>query len=232
MRSLYELMNDAGYIKKCREDGLIGDDTPAAIASFALNLRSCLLDDRHVLNGPLTVPGCTIVRDCGLANISVGNAGGGSFDDKFRKFEAIDRHGQPQNVYYAVMGTMKTEDDPHWGTRKGYTVLVCAMDEGNLPVSRLQLNMDTCVKPILNSFRLTHSGVRSRAKTQPLLDFVDQHVPELIGTNKKPDFGLINVYRKLLLSDCDVAEMFGKLTSYLMLRSELRAIETKKITQQ
>lgn len=225
MRPIYSLLNDVDFIEKGRKDCLVGEDTPNAIASFALNLMFCLKDDRHSLSCPLKVPGCTIVRDCGLADISVGNAGGGKFSDMFRKFEVIDRHGQTQHVYYSVMGTFKTEGDPHWGTRPGITALICAMDEGNTPVSRLQLNMDTYVKPIQNSFRLTHSGIRSRAKTQPMLDFVEQHVPELLGANEKLDFGLITVCRNLLLCDCDVAEVFGRLTSYLMLRTELHVIE-------
>lgn len=194
-----------------------------------MNLAFCLLDTTHKIECPLSVAGCVIVQDFGTITMSTGNAGGGNFYGDYRWFEVRDRHGQRQNIYIAVFGTMKTQNDPHWGNRAGRTTLYYALEEKGTPVSRLQIQLDTCLKQEGSGYRLTHNGARSQGKIKPLEDFVRNNCPELLGNQYLFDFGWLDHSTNLILSDKQTANAIGRSISYLLLRSELRSAEKRSV---
>ncbi len=225
VRPEYAALSQPDVIQKYTWEGVIGGEPPQGLASFLLNLAFCLLDEAHKIECPFVIPGCTIVTDYGVIPMTTGNAGGGQFSGNYRWFGVLDRHGKRQNVYLAVFGVGKSINDSHWGTRAGVTTLYFAIEEKGKAVSRLQIRLDTCLIPDGNGYRLTHTGVRSRGKIQPLIDFIAETVPELLGTKERILCGWLDKTQNMYLSDSNVAKTFGNAISYLLLRSELRVIE-------
>lgn len=224
-RPSYEKLLDGDFITQYVMAGTLGEETPFEIQSIALNLNFCLLDEDHRINCPMEVPGCQLVADYGVVALAVGNAGGGTFDGYYRWLGVIDRNGNRFNVYISIFGVMKAINEPRWGTRKGVTTMVFAIEENGTPVSRLQLRLDDCLLKDHGSFLLTHNGKRSRAKVQPLIRFIEKNVPTLLGTKAPIELGYINNDQDLFLSNSEIAQVIGNAVTYLLLRSELRALE-------
>jgi hypothetical protein len=208
-------------------EGILGEGSPRELAPFLLNLAFCLLDDKHKIECPLSIPGCKIIMDYGVIPMTTGNAGGGKFFGSYRWFGVLDRHGNRQNVYVMVCGVGNMTNDSHWKSRIGITTLYFAIEEKGTAISHLQIRLDTCLIPEKNGYRLTHTGVRSRGKIQPLLDFIAESVPELLGSEERIVCGWLTNSQNLYLSDSVVAETIGKAISYLLLRSEYRLIEQR-----
>lgn len=225
MRPVYATLSQPDVLQKYTWEGLLGEDTPPELASFILNLALCLLDEAHKVECPLSVAGCTIQTDYGVIPMTTGNAGGGKYFGNFRWFGILDRQGNRQNAYVAVLGTGKSTNDSHWGTRAGVSTMVFAIEEKGKATSRLQISLDTCLILDGDGYRLTHTGVRSRGKIQPLLEFIKSNVPDLLGTEERIMCGWLDGTKNLYLSDVGVAETIGKAISYLLLRSEYRLIE-------
>jgi len=224
-RPKYEKLFDKDFLNQYVQNGTLGEDTPIEIQSIALNLSFCLLDEEHKITCPFEVPGCQIVADYGAVALSVGDAGGGTFDGHYRWLGVLDRFGNRFNVYVSVFGIMKTINDPKWGTRNGATTLAFAIEENGIPVSRLQIRLDDCLIKDHNSFMLAHSGRRSRAKVQPLIKFIEENVPTLLGKKAPIELGFINNNQDLFLSNSETVQVIGNAISYVLLRSELRASE-------
>ena len=225
VRPEYAVLSQPEVIQSYVLDGLIGEDSPQELKPFLMNLAFCLFDDKHRIECPLTAPGCTIINDYGVIPMTLGNAGGGKFYGHYRWFGVHDRYGKRQNVYVSVFGSLKTKNDSHWGTRSGITMLYFAIEERGKAVPRLQLRLDSCLIPDGNGYRLTHTGVRSRGKILPLLNFIDENVPELLGDGGRILCGKLDKTKNLYLSDFEVAQTFGRAISYLLLRSEYHLIE-------
>lgn len=225
MRPDYAALSQQDVIAKYVRDGNVGEGSSLELKPSMLNLAFCLLDEKNKIECPLSVPGCTIETDYGVIPMTTGNAGGGSFSGNYRWLGVIDRHGRRQNVYLAVFGMERTEDDGFGAKRAGATTLYFAVEEKGHAVSRLQIRLDSCLKPDGDGYRLTHTGVRSRGKIQPLLDFIGAQVPELLGTTERIVCGHLDTTKNLYLSDRETAQTIGRAVSYLLLRSELRELE-------
>ena len=224
-RPAFEELSNPSILSVYRYNGLLGEDTPDMCAHFFINLAGCLLDDNYHIQCPCKVPGCVIVKDYGIKTMSLGNAGGGSYHGDYRWIGVRDRSNNMHNIYLAVFATGKTINDPVFGTRKGHTYLICGIEEGGKPVSRLQINLDACSQEDGDGYRITHTGARSRGKIQPLVDYISQVAPELLGDNSRFDFGHLKADENLYLSEPAVAEVIGKISSYILLRGELRQLE-------
>ena len=228
-RPAFERLSDPKFIERYRYEGLhLGEDVPDELAPMILNLVFCLLDDNERVPCPFTVPGCTIIKDYGVKPMSTGNPGGGNFFGNYRWFGIKDRFGKRQNVYLAIFSTMKTENDPHWGTLKGRSYFYFAIEERGNATPMLQIDLDVYLKPQREGYRLTHNGARSRKKIQPLIDFISETVPELLGTEERICLGWLDGSKNLSLQDKETAEVIGKGISYVLLRSELREKEKKQ----
>jgi len=211
-RPAYDELHKPDFIRRHRQNGDVGMETPDAVAPFILNIKHCLLDDQERISSPLTVPGCVIAEDCGVVRRRLGNATGKGYDGNYRWFDVRDRFGKKRQAYLAVFGTVR------------YTSLICGVDEGDKIVSKLQIRLDVCLKPQNNGFRLTHNGARSGKPAEPLLKYVYQQVPELTGADGKIDMGWLDGGKNLCLSDAGTADVIGRVISYLLLRSEFGKI--------
>lgn len=179
VRPAYDSLTHPEVISEYTLQGIIGEGSPSQLKPFMLNLAFCLLDEDHKIVCPLTLPGCTIETDYGVVPMTTGNAGGGSFTGNFRWLGIIDRQGQRQNVYLAVFGIGNTDKAELADFKTEATTLYFAVEEKGKAVSRLQIRLDSCLKSEGKGYRLTHTGVRSRAKVQPLIDYIGATVPEL-----------------------------------------------------
>ena len=168
-----------------------------------------------------------VTEDHGVVPKRLGNASGGGYLGNYRWFDVKDRLGKKRQAYLAVFGLPSSVNKKTGRISGGYTSLVLGIDEKNNIVSKLQIRLDACLKPQNNSFRLTHSGARSGKPAEPLLQYVYQKVPELIGADGKIDMGWLDGGKNLCLSDAGTAEVIGRVISYLLLRSEFSEVESR-----
>ena len=228
IRPEYTSLSQPDIIKFYTCEGIIGEGSPKELAPFLLNLAFCLLDETNKVECPFTLSGCTIINDYGVIPMTTGNAGGGQFSGNYRWFGVFDRYDKRQNVYIGIFGTGTIPKESSQVIHTDYTTLYFAIEEKGKAISRLQIRLDNCLIPDGEGYRLTHSGVRSRGKIQPLIDFVEENAPELIGKQERIVCGWFDKTRNLYLSDHNVAQTIGNAISYLLLRSEYRRIEQKK----
>jgi hypothetical protein len=111
---------------------------------------------------------------------------------------------------------------------RGSSLLYAAIEEKGKPVARLQLNLDTGLKPDQHGYRLAHSGVRSRKRTEPLIAFMNDVTPNLLGIDERVVLGWLPADKELVLSDLNTAETIANVLAYVILRSELRQIEREE----
>jgi hypothetical protein len=227
VRPEYATLSQPDVIQNYTWEGILGEGSPRELAPFLLNLAFCLLDDKHKIECPLSIPGCKIIMDYGVIPMTTGNASGGKYPGNYRWFGVLDRHGVRQNVYIGVFGSGTVPNYPFSIIHTEYTTLYFAIEEKGTAISHLQIRLDACLIPEKNGYRLTHTGVRSRGKIQPLLDFIAVNVPELLGSEERIVCGWLANSQNLYLSDSEVAETIGKAISYLLLRSEYRLIEQR-----
>ncbi len=232
VRPEHNALSQPDVVRKYALEGILGEDSPHELAPFLLNLAFCLLDENYKIECPLSVPGCTIIKDYGVIPMTTGNAGGGHFFGNYRWFGVLDRHGHRQNVYVTVCGVGKSLNHFHWKTRAGITTLYFAIEEKGVATSRLQIRLDSCLISDGDGYRLTHTGVRSRGKIQPLIAFIAESVPELLGKEERILCGRLDKTQNLYLSNLNVAQTIGNAISYLLLRSEYRMIEQRKREKQ
>ena len=227
VRPTYDELYKPEFIRRRRQEYEVGAATPDAMVPFILNMKYCLLDDQERILCPLAVPGCVITEDNGVVPRKIGNASGGGYPGNYRWLGAKDRFGKKRQAYLAVFDTGSDKNIKTGRVSGGYTSLICGIDEKNKIVSRLQIRLDDCLKPQNNGFRLTHTGVRAGKPAEPLLQYVSQQAPELIGADGKIDMGWLDGGNNLYLSDTWVAEIIGRVISYLILRSEFREVESR-----
>ena len=225
VRPEYAALYQPDVIQKYTWEGIIGEGSPQGLAPFLLNLAFCFLDETHKIECPFVVHGCTVITDYGVIPMTTGNAGGGQFPGNYRWFGVLDRHGNRQNVYIGIFGAGAIPKDSSQVIHTEYTTLYFAIEEKGKATSRLQIRLDTCLIPDGNGYRLTHTGVRSRGKIQPLIDFIAEAVPGLLGTEERILCGWLDKTQNMYLSDSNVAKTIGSAISYLLLRSEYRVVE-------
>lgn len=217
MRPQLDDLSDPEVLDQYVLDGILGERTSEHLRFFILNLYLCLLDESHKLPCPLSMPGCTVVKDHGVIRLTTGNASGGTFDGEHRWFAVEDRNKVRHNVYLMVAANLR-----------GSSLLYAAIEEKGKPVARLQLNLDTGLKPDQHGYRLAHSGVRSRKRTEPLIAFMNDVTPNLLGIDERVVLGWLPADKELVLSDLNTAETIANVLAYVILRSELRQIEREE----
>ena len=87
------------------------------------------------------------------------------------------------------------------------------------------LNLNNYAKMTDTNCMLWHNGTRSGRKSKPLLDFIKEFCPYLINNSGLIDLGWLDDSDDIYLSDASGVDFVLRLTSYLLLRTELREIE-------
>lgn len=212
--SIYEI-NSKKTIEQYRNDGMyLGVNTKNEVASHILNLLWMFFDTENKVEN-ISGYGIKIKRDNGLVDTKVTNASGGSFPGTYRQFLVEDAEGQDILIYYAVLGTWAKSEKSG-----GYTSLVCGINRGTLPIARLEMRLDVCVKEEAERIRIFHNGVRSQKKTQDTIHYVNSVCGELIENNLV-QLGMFKKNRLLYCSDETVQDFILRLTAYLIIRDDM-----------
>ena len=214
-RPTIEEINSKKIIEQYRNDGMyLGVNTKNDVAPHILNLLWMFFDTENKVEN-ISGYGIRIKRDNGLADTKVTNASGGSFPGTYRQFLVEDLEGKELLVYYAVLGNWAESE-----TKGGYTSLVGGINRSNLPIARLEMRLDVCIKEEGEQIRIFHNGIRSRKRISDTIDYVGSVCGELIENNLV-QLGMFDKNSLLRCSDSSVQDFILRLTAYLIIRDDM-----------
>lgn len=202
-------------INQYRNDGMyLGVNTRDEIAPFALNLMWGFVDNKYTIKSKKAY-GIEIVKDLGLADMTLTNASGGKFPGRYRQFLVKDRNGDDCILSFAVLGTYAESK-----TKGGYTSLVCGVDRSSQSIARLELRVDACCDIGRRSTYLFHNGVRSRKKCQTTIDYVSS-ICDLLVKDNMIELGHFPNDKLIKIDDENVQDFIARLCAYTLLRDEM-----------
>lgn len=224
IRPAFEDLKKMEVIQQYIDKATIGEDTDKELYGFIMNLGSCLMDTDEILE-PQDLGGLKLVQDGGIRFTDYGNAAGGSYAGEYRYF-VIEEGVEHQLISISFFGTLKCTDHPVWGTRKGYTSLVVAIDDFERSHNSLQLNVDKHVVSEADKYRVYHDGSltvgnRGRMKNRDVIDFIKQAAPELIQ-GQKVYLGSLDKNREARINHPEVKDLLGRIMKYAILRDAFR----------
>lgn len=224
--SFKELMSEE-LAEAFLEIGYLGVSTPKDIKKIALNFLNLILykfiEDESVLEN------IGVLEDCLVNMPHFGNSGGGSYQVLSRLFIAKDYLERDQVLGISICGTEKTENDPHWGNRTGYTQLNVSITNKDVRHHSLQFNMDKCCRYDNDTHKVEfiHNGAltvgkKGGVKHQVVIDYIQERAPELVR-NGKINLGIIDNTGLLDWNHESVQELIRNLLRYAVLRDAFRA---------
>lgn len=209
-----------------RELGWIGDDTPSSLHPFLINLIGFLQDDSKKLS-PQVLSGIKIIEDGGTRFTSFGNAAGGNWAGDYRFFIIEDKEGNNQIVSISAFAGFKCVNDPVFGTRKGETSLIVAIDDFDKRHNSLQLNLDNYTLVQTDNCSIWHDGKITVGKTgackrQEVIDFIRRTAPELLNGRDEIFLGTFDNSRAISWSQKTTVDFIGRLIKYALVRDQFR----------
>jgi len=121
----------------------------------------------------------------------------------------------------------RTKTTIHLSRQKRKDSNSIAIEHKGQALSVLQLNLDTCTKQSDGIMYIYHDGRRSRKTNQSTIDFVKFNRPKLFE-NDKIFLGSLDNRKNISLSEEETQEFLLRVTSYALLRYELRELELTK----
>lgn len=213
-------------IEEFKDRGWIGKDTPSQSHNFIVNLMGLLKDQRYSLRSQ-SFNGINLIEDGGLRYMSYGNAAGGTYTGDYRYFIVEDKEGNHQIVSMSIFATEKTTNDPIYGTRKGITSLVVAIDDFDKSHNSLQLSIDKYVSVGKRECMIRHDGTltagkKGAVKRNKVIQFIKQKAPELVNEDNQIILGILDHSREFKWKNRDVKLFVANLIKYAILRDEFR----------
>ncbi|MFP3391784.1 type I restriction enzyme HsdR N-terminal domain-containing protein [Brevibacillus sp. SIMBA_040] len=207
--------------------GWIGEGTDAVLQGFIMNLSGCLQDSVELIN-PGYYEGVHVIRDGGIRNTRFGNAAGGSWTGEYRYVVIEDEDKNNQIISFAILGEMKSTNDPVFGNRKGHSVLVVAIDDFDKSHNSLQLNLDRYTKKeddttftIWHDGKLTN-GKKGRVRNSDVIAYIKEYAPGLLDENDQVFLGRFSHSKNFRISDTEMKEFLGRILKYSLIRDEYR----------
>lgn len=217
-------------IEEFRDFGWLGEDTPILISPFILEL-ACFLRDTSRKLLPQKKQGLKIISDCGLRYTTFGNAAGGSWEGDYRYFILEDDKGNSQIISITILGSLKCVNDPKFGTRKGTTTLIVAIDDYEVSHNSIQLNLDKYVMIQGNKYIIWHDGTLTKGKQgavrkSDVLNFIRDKAPELMSEdNDRIILGTFISSQGLDWNDKTTVDFIIKLIKYALIRDQYRRLK-------
>lgn len=213
-------------IEEFKNGGWIGEDTSSQSHNFIVNLMGLLQDQRYSLRSQ-SFNGINLIEDGGLRYMSYGNAAGGTYPGYYRYFIVEDKEGNHQIVSMSIFATAKTINDPVYGTRKGITYLVVAIDDFDKSHNSLQLSIDKYVYVGKMECKIWHDGTltagkKGAVKRDKVIQFIKQKAPELVNEDNQIILGVLNHSREYKWKHRDVKLFVANLIKYALLRDDFR----------
>lgn len=207
----------------------IGADTPRELYLPILNLYTLLMVDEPLFTEAFDAPGgYRMLEDWGVRYHEFRNAGGGTWPGCYRSFLLKDPMGEDHIARVTLAGSLKTENDPHWGNRSGVTYCITAITDLEFTHNSLQLAAEKFWDLRGDVVEVCHNGTMSGKgsfKQSLVLDYIKQHAPSLVEGNQ---VRLGNFSTDGLIEWSDVCELITNQCVYALLRDQLRSEHSEK----
>jgi hypothetical protein len=206
-----------------RARGIVGADTPFDLWAPILQLDDLLAWPKAYFLDPHEAFGVEFLEDQGPRFHSPGNPSGGQYPGRYRDF--LVRSSAGVIVFgLGLSATLKTENDPRYGTRPGRTLLVVCLAEAGVYHPILECSVETEMRVQPQSIVLTHSGAATVGKgavpRSTVVDYVATREPRLVGANGRLELG--SVPRRSQAEWTDLSDAFGRLARYALLRHSFK----------
>lgn len=203
----------------------IGEDTNKDLYSLIIDLAGFIQDTKTNL-APINLNGLNIIED-GHRYSNFGNVAGGSWAGDYRYFILEDKDGNHQIISISIFGTLKCENHPKFGNRKGHTTLVVAIDDFDKSHNSIQLNIDKYTKINGSKFTIWHDGTITvgkggAAKREELINFVKANEPKLLNSDNTIQLGTFDTSKQITWAQNETKSFIEKLIRYALVRDEFR----------
>jgi len=207
------------------EYGNLGPDTGNEYVSLITNLVGLLYDETELATG-LPLKTKNLDSDNGLRYTTFGNAGGGSWLGHYRYFIVENSDKESEIVSISIMGKMSTKNHPKYGTNKGTTTFIVAIDDFENSHNSLQYSMDKYVKHDGDKYYFWHDGTltnggKGRVKNKEVIDFISANGNHLIKDGQVY-LGEIDNTKELRWQQEDVQNLIANFIDYGFLRDDFR----------
>jgi hypothetical protein len=214
--------------------GWIGEDTIDTIKPFLINLIGFIQDDSKKVK-PNTIEKINLSEDGGIRYTTFGNAAGGNWTGDYRYFILQDNNRNHQIVSITIAGSQKHVNDKVFGSRKGETFLIVAIDDFDKSHNSLQLNLDKYLRENGEVYSLCHdgkltNGKKGSVKKALVIDFIKEKEPDLI-IDQEVFLGEFHNDKEINWYQKTTREFIGRLIKYALLRDELRSLLNEEYNQ-
>jgi len=210
-------LETADCLDNANYNGTVGIDSEKDIKVLAVNMHYCLVDPEERFPDKTKGLLCRVMKDHGVTSRTSTDASGGRFNLNYRWLEVVDRNGDTQNIYLAVVA---------FAYKKQTTNLLVSVEDKGKAKMQLSLYLDKHTKKDGEIFTITHNGTRSRATNKSTIDFVAKHCPQLLK-NGEIYLGSLDNSKNLSLNGDREKEFFMRVIDYTLLRYELWLDERK-----
>lgn len=216
-------------INQFKDLGWIGEETNKILYPLIIDLAG-FLQDTKINFSPLKLNDLNIIED-GHRYTSFGNAAGGSWLGDYRYFILEDKDGNHQIVSISILGSLKCENHPRFGNRKGKTTLIVAIDDFDKSHNSIQLNLDKYTKVCDGKFIIWHDGTITTGKygatkREELIDYIKIHDPELLNNDNTVKLGIFDTSKQITWEQDETRNFIERLIKYALIRDQFR--ENKK----
>lgn len=166
---------------------VLGEESPGMLAPFVANLFGFLADDRRKsLASPKRRGKLRLVQDLGRKARWFDNSAGGSWPSDYYRSFLVRWGGIHYTVSVALLAQEKMDGSKsHFGTSRGSTALVVAVDHGSQSRVSLELKLDKSLRLRNSLLELTHDGLMTigqhgRTPRDRVMHYLQRVVPDLI----------------------------------------------------
>ena len=228
-RPSFRSLSSAATVQHFFDYGWLGEGTPRSLYHFLMNLGGFIQDDSKLLQAQ-SLDGINIIEDGGIRYTTFGNAAGGSWTGSYRYFIIEDTDGNNQIISFATFGSLKCENHPKFGNRRGHTTLVVAIDDYDKRHNALQLNLDDYTSVSGSQVTLWHDGKitigkSGAAKRSELIDFIKSYAPELLDCHGRVLLGTFDDSKEISWNQIETKKFIGRLLKYAIVRDAFRKVK-------
>lgn len=222
---------DIDYLKSLDYfDLIIGEDTPNKIVPFVFNLNDCLLDDGNTIE-KLNSKRFELIEDLGVSYRGYGDASGGGFGTGYYRTLLVRDKMKNEDfmIGFHISSTLKSENDPVYGTRDGLTTLIVFENRGSIDRMSVQINLNQCARIVKNkTVSIVHDGkiTNKGASKDELIKYVLEN-SSLRSENKELLLGKVEFGDYIYLNNKDMSKFISNIIEYAVCRNEYKTMLKK-----
>ncbi|MDW0113092.1 type I restriction enzyme HsdR N-terminal domain-containing protein [Sporosarcina saromensis] len=183
MRRLeYHLTTYERYINHLVDTSYLSEHSEQAQKRWFSELQNAILTEQYIPTKrilPIDIEG-----DFGTSYVAYKNAANGCWNGMHRNFRVKVKHKGTFTFRVTIMASGTMKNDAVFGNRNGGTYLNVAMQKKVDSTYNLQMNLDKfTVDQNDDTYKIWHSGVKSRTKKEKVIKEVENYAPSLFADN-------------------------------------------------